>query len=110
MNYYYLGFSTNFDASIPSNISILLITAETHQVRYSIEAPAIGYYHNGTVSAGNAAVLNLTNNIEVVSYDDQDKGIYLVTGSNKVDVLGLNLKSYTGDSFFALPIIELDGT
>ena len=108
MNYYYLGFFRNDEARTPSNISIPLITAETHQVQYSIEAPAIGYYHNGTVSAGNPAVVNITSNVELLSYDDQDKGIYLVTESNKVHVIGLNLKRYSSDSFFALPIIELD--
>ena len=99
----------NYEASTPGNISILLITVETNQVQYYIEAPGIGYFHNGTVSADNAAVLNLTNDVEVLSYDDQDKGIYLITGSNKVTVIGLNLKRYTSDSFFALPNIELDG-
>ena len=93
-----------------SSISILLIAAETHQVQYSIEAPGVGYYHNGTISAGNDAVLDLSNDVEVSSYDDQDKGICLTTTSDKVTVIGLNLKKYTSDSFFALPIIELDDT
>ena len=100
----------NVKASKSGNISILLITAETHQVQYSIEAPGIGYYHNGTISAGNDAVLHLSNDVETSSYDDQDKGICLTTTSDKVTVIGLNLKSTTSDSFFALPIIMLDGT
>ena len=44
---YYLGFFMNH---APSNgdVSILLMTTETFQVQYSVEAPGVGYYRNGT--------------------------------------------------------------
>ena len=103
---YYLGFFANFypDAG---DISILLITSETQPVQYSMEAPGVGYYHNGTITAGEEVIFNLSNSIEVSSVYHQINGIYLTTSSNKVTVIGQNLHYYTSDSYFALPLIEL---
>ena len=77
------------------------------QVQYSIEAPGVGYYHNGTISPGDEVILNLPSSVEVLSYNDQDKGIYLAASSDKVTVIGQNLYDDTSDSFLALPTIEL---
>ena len=107
VNHYYLGFFVNHAQSRITNISILLITTEVHPVSYSIEAPGVGYYHKGIISAGNEVILNLPSSVEVSSYHDQDKGIYLTTSSDNVTVIGQNLDRNTGDSFFALPIIKL---
>ena len=54
--------------------------------------------------------MDLPDNIEVSSFNDQDKGIYLTASSNKITVIGQNLGSSTSDSFLALPIIQLDDT
>ena len=104
VNYYYLGFFYNFDTYV--NVSILLTTTETHQVQYSIEALGENY-HSGNVSAGNDVVLNLTTTIEVASPDDQNKGIYLTTNSDKVTVIGQSLGVHSSDSYLALPITVL---
>ena len=106
---YYLGFFENYIDNSGS-ISILLTTSDMQQVQYSIEAPGVGYYLNGTISAGNAAILYLPRIIEVSSYNDQDKGIYLTASSNKITVIGQNLDSYASDSFLALPTTELADT
>ena len=108
MNHYYLGFFVNHAQSRITNIAILLITTEVHPVSYSIEAPGVGYYHKGIISAGNEVILNLPSSLEVSSYHHQDKGIYLTTSSDKMTVIGQNLDRNTGDSFFALPIMKLD--
>ena len=105
VNHYYLGFFVNY---AQSNISILLIITEVHPVSYSIEAPGVGYYHKGIISAGNEVILNLPSSVEVSSYHDQDKGIYLTTSSDNVTVIGQNLDVKSSDSFYALPIIKLD--
>ena len=105
INHHYLGF---FDNQRMNNISILLITAEIYQVRYSIEAPGVGYYHSGTISAGDEVILNLPESLAVLSIYDQDKGIYLATSSDRVTVIGQNLILQSSDSFFALPVIEID--
>ena len=89
-------------------ISILLKSADTREVQYSIEAPGVAYYYNGSLSAGGEVILNLPRTLTVTSYNDQDKGIYLKVYSDSVTVIGQNLDRRTGDSFFALPIIELD--
>ena len=106
---YYLGFFSNYPGRNDTNISILLITSETHQVEYSIESPGIGLYHNGTLTAGVEVVLNLSINVQVSSHHDQDKGIYLTTSSKNVTVIGQSLiVSASGDSFYVLPTMELD--
>ena len=106
VNHYYLGFFANYQEE--NNVSILLTTTEVYPVTYLIEAPGVGYYHRGIISAGNEVILKLSSSIGVSSHDDQDKGIYLTTSSDNVTVIGQNILLGTGDSFFALPIIELD--
>ena len=102
---YYLGFFANLDPNV-GIISVLLITSETQPVQYYMEAPGVGYYRNGTISAGNEVILNLPSSIEVSSVYHQINGIYLTT-SDKVTVIGQNLDNHTSDSFFVLPLIEL---
>ena len=101
-----MGFFANYDINTAS-ISILLTTSDMQEVQYSIEAPGVGYYHNGTISPGDEVILNLPSSVEVLSYNDQDMGIYLIASSDKVTVIGQNLDSGTSDSFLALPTIEL---
>ena len=90
------------------DISILLITSEAQPVQYYMEAPGIGYYRNGTITAGDEVILNLPSSIEVSSVYHQNNGIYLTTSSDKVTVIGQNLDRRTSDSFFALPLIYLN--
>ena len=101
---YYLGFFVISPHN--ENIPILLITTDTQPVEYSIEAPGVGYYNNGSITAGDENVLYLPISVEVSSLYHQDKGIYLKSSNDSVTVIG---QSQSSDSFFALPIIELDG-
>ena len=89
------------------DISIMLITSETQPVQYSMEAPGVGYYRNGTITAGNEVILNLPSSIQVSSVYHQNNGIYLTTSSDNVTVIGQSLYDGSSDSFFALPLIEL---
>ena len=107
LNGYYLGFFANYETEIGTNISVILITSETHQVSYSIEAPSIGYFQNGTLSAGDEVIVDLSSSVQVSSSQDQDKGIYLTTSSQNVTVIGQSLGGTTSDSFFALPATVL---
>ena len=91
-----------------SHVSILLTTTEVYPVPYFIEAPVVGYYRKGIVSAGDEVIFNLPNNVEVSSYDGQNKGIYLITSSRNITVIGQSFDRGTGDTFFVLPITELD--
>ena len=106
--HYYLGFFGNYESGSASKISILLTTTEINTVSYYIEAPGVGYYHRGNVSAGNEVILNLSSNVVVLSQDEQNKGIYITMNGDNVNVVGQNLEQHTSDSFFALPIIEVD--
>ena len=100
-----MGFFENYYPD--AHISILLITSETQPVQYSMEAPGVGYYRNGTITAGDEVILNLPSSIQLSSVYHQNNGIYLTTSSDKVTVIGQNLDPGTSDSFFALPLIEL---
>ena len=86
----------------------MLTTTETSEVQYFIEAPGVGYHHNGTVSASNEVILYLPKSIEVRSHNQQNKGIYLTASSKKVTVIGQALDIASSDSFLALPITILD--
>ena len=108
VNRYYLGFLANHP-SVDSIVSILLTTTETQPVQYSIESPGIGYYVNGNLSVDDEVVLNIPSSVEVESIYDQNKGIYLTTSSDSITVIGQNQYRTTSDSFFVLPVIELDG-
>ncbi|XP_065904619.1 basement membrane-specific heparan sulfate proteoglycan core protein-like isoform X2 [Dysidea avara] len=102
---YYLGFFKNYRGGSPS---IIIMTTESQPVSYSIEIPGIGYYHSGTITANNEKIVNLKSvDSEVLSHDDQDKGIYLKTSSDRVTVIGQNVRSGSGDTFLALPITSL---
>ena len=105
---YYLGFFTNINNN--GRISVLLTTSDSQPVEYSIEALGVGYYHNGTILAGDEVILNLSSSLQVSSNNDQDKGIYLTANSDKIAVIGQNLGSASSDSYFALPNIKLNTT
>ena len=104
---YYLGFFENLDTT-NGIISVLIKTSDVQPVEYSIEALGVGYYQNGTISVGDEVILNLPSSVQVSSYNDQDKGIYLTASSDKVTVIGQYLRRGSSDSYFALPIIKLD--
>ena len=57
-------------------------------MNYSIEAPGVGYYDNGTILANSRVVVNLSESVIVSSYNDQNNGIYLKTSSDKLTVTG----------------------
>ena len=64
------------------------MTTEKHNVSYSIEAPGIGYYGNGIITADHEIILYLPDRVAVSSFDDYNKGIYIRTSSRKVTVYG----------------------
>ena len=109
LNRYYIGFFPNYGRNNRNTtVSIVLVTGDTHQVTYSIEAPSVGYYHNGTVTAGHEVTLNLSSSVQVLSHDDQNMGIYLIASSENLTVIGQSNHHASSDSYFALPIIEVD--
>ena len=70
---------------------LVLVTAET-PVNYSVEAPGVGYYENGTILANSRVIVNLSRSVIVSSYNDQNKGIYLKASSDKVTVISQSTK------------------
>ena len=108
LNHFYLGFFANFARRYNYDVSVLLSTNEVHPVTYFIEAPGVGFYHKGNVSAGNEVILNFPDSVEVSSYNDQNKGIHLTTSNGTVTVIGQYLGRGSSDTYFALSITALD--
>ena len=83
---FYIGFfKNNVRAYSPA---IIISNSETHPVYYSTEAPGIGYSMNGTIPGSDTVILNVSENVMVSSYNDQNNGIYLKISSDKVTVIG----------------------
>ena len=69
---------------------LVLVTTET-SVDYSVEAPGVGYCKRGTILANSRVIVDLPKSVIVSSYNDQNKGIYLKTSSDKVTVIGQSI-------------------
>ncbi|XP_065903558.1 uncharacterized protein [Dysidea avara] len=99
---YYFGFFNTKSMTSPEEISILVITPESQSVYYSIEAPGEEYYTNGTITSSEQISVNLPTALTTSSHDDRDKGIHLMTSSDKVTVIGQSFFSNSGDTFLGL--------
>jgi len=82
-----------------SEPSILLTTTEHQVVFYSISAPGVGYNTSGNFTSGDQAIIDLPNDLMITSTEQQDKGVYIMTNSSKVTVIGEN---WANDSYVAL--------
>ena len=77
-----------------------------------MEAPGVGYYESGNILASDR-VIDLPYSIIASSYNDQNKGIYLKTSSEKVTVIGQSSKrrldtkrAWTIDTFMVNEITD----
>ena len=76
-------------------------------MNYSIEAPGVGYYTSGNVTSDNEVIIHLPTTLIASSHNDQDKGIHLMTSSDRVTVIGQNVAGDSSDTFLSLPIMIL---
>ena len=106
---YYFGFFNTTSQTSPEEISILVITPESQSVYYSIEAPGEEYYTNGTITSSEQISINLPTALTTSSHDDRDKGIHLMTSSDKVTVIGQSFFSKSGDTFLGLAATNVCG-
>ena len=100
-NTYYFGYFKNYAGG---HLSIIMINSDSQPVNYLVEAPKIGLYQTGIIKANDELIISFSNDVEVKSHHDQDKGLYLETSSNKVTVFGQNERSTTSDTFLISPI------
>ena len=93
---FYIGFfkGSSFDPCL------VLIAAEA-SVNYLVEVLEVGYHEYGTILANSRVIVNLPRHVIVSSYNDQSKGIYLKTSSNKVIVIGQTTKGRLNSRFTA---------
>ncbi|XP_065888958.1 uncharacterized protein [Dysidea avara] len=101
---YYFGFFNNLNWP---EISIIIISFDSQAVNYSVEAPGVGYYANGTVLNDREVIVNFPYTLITSSHNDQNKGIHLMIGSDKVTVIGQNFRHHSTDTFLCLPIKSL---
>ena len=99
---YYLGYFNNFGGTP----SIVLINSEPYPVLYLIEVPELGYT-DGRVVPESTLVINLPTSVVVHSRSDQRKGVYLKVSSDKMTVIGQDVRIQTTTTFLALPSIQL---
>ena len=105
---FYLGYVPNFGAQP----SVILLTRETEEVCYSIEARVTGYQHSGTLSSN--VHLTLPSSLTGISYylpnarkNDYKEGIYIKINSKKVTVIGESVQD-TIETFYSLPTEDLN--
>ena len=67
---------------------------------YSVEAPGVGYYRQGTITANNTVILNIPITLIVSSHYDQNKGICIKTSSSEVTVQGYPQASCDFNNYF----------
>ena len=99
---YYLGYFNNYDGTP----FIVLINSESSPVLYSIETSAMSF-RNGRVMPESTLVIDLPTSVVVTSRNDQNKGIYVKVSSDKMTVIGQNIRSQTTTTFLALPSVKL---
>ena len=99
---YYLGYFNNFYGTP----SIVLINSEPYPVLYKIEVPELGFT-DGRVTPESTLVINLPPTVVVYSRSDQNKGIYLKVSSDKMTVIGQDVRIHTTTTFLALPSTQL---
>ena len=99
---YYLGYFNNLGGIS----SIVLINSESIPVSYSIEIPELGRT-DGRVVSESAMVINLPSTMVVHSYNEQNKGIHLNVSSDKMTVVGQDVRIQTTTTFLALPSTQL---
>ena len=99
---YYLGYFNNF-GGVPF---VVLINSESSPVLYSIKISAMEYT-NGRITPESTLVIELPTSVVVTSSSDQNKGIYLKVSSDKMTVIGQNIRTQTTTTFLALPSIKL---
>ena len=73
-NYYWGHFKNRNDNT---EASVILLTTESQPVPYFIEAPGVMYYHNGTLTVNNVAIIDLPDDVLVKSHAEQHKGIHV---------------------------------
>ena len=100
---YYIGYFNNGNGGALS-IIIIITTTESQPVNYSIQAPGVGYNTSGNVTSDNEVIINLPTTLITTSHNDQNKGIHLMTSSDRVTVTGLNAVKRNSDTFLCLPI------
>jgi len=96
LNQYYLGY--HIDA-----LSWVFIS-DTQFVRYSIEAPGVGYSDEGIIIS--IPFILIPANVSV-SINDQNKGIYLTTGRDVPNVFGYSSSGPKSCSFRLIPHARL---
>ena len=104
---YYIGFFQNYNGG---SISLYLTNTGSVDLSYTIEAPGVGYYKNGTISGTRSTVVSLSSSLITGSYNDQNKGIYLKSNSTNLIVIGQNTAYRSSDTFLILPNVQLCST
>lgn len=91
-----------------NNVSLLLITSESEQVSYYIEAPGVQYYYNETITANNEDIVDLPDSLIVSQYaNNQYYGIHVNIQNKRVTMIGQTIGVFSSDTFLVLPVTNI---
>ena len=102
-NEFYFGYFSNLGGG---TIGLILMTTETEPVSFSIEAS--DYFYSGTIAPNGRTTIDIPTRLIVSTSNSQRNGIFLQTSSDRVTVVGQNLRTATSsDTFNILPALGL---
>jgi len=104
LNEFYFGYFNNADGS---TVGIILMTSDIEPVSFIIEAS--DYFYSGTITPNGRTTIDIPTRLIVSVSNNQRYGIFLQTNSDRVTVVGENLRLLPGtsDTFAILPTVGL---
>ena len=105
-NEFIIGFSVNYNVTLPISLLLFVTTPETNPVTFIVTAN--GFNFTGTAFNNSSTEVSIPSTFQVGSNSEWNKGIYVkAEGENKIVVFGLSYEMYSSDGFLALPCSNL---
>ena len=103
---YYFGFFRNKNVEEDADLKLILLNTRTEQASFTVAIPGIEFIKSDTIPANEQKTVDIPSEAEVLSYDDDNKGIYLTT-SDGVTAIGQSIKGNNFDTFTLYPVSDL---
>jgi len=103
---YYFGFFRNKNVEENADLKLILLNTNTEQASFTVAIPGIEFIKSDTIPANEQKIVDIPSDAEILSYDDENKGIYLTT-SDCVIAIGQNIKGDNFDTFTLHPVSHL---
>ena len=105
-NEFFLGFSTNYQATYAGDLQFFVNTPEPATVSFTVTAT--GFSFTGTATNHSTTIVTMPRSLEVDTTSERNKGIHVrAEGDRKIVIYGISQKVATTDAFLALPCSNL---